>query len=55
MAVLLLPLAGYGLARTGAVPEGTPVVLGLLCAIIGFLLLTELCDAEPRSGTRRRT
>lgn len=44
MAVLLLPLAGYGLARTRAVPEGTPIVLGLLCAMIGFLLLTELCE-----------
>ncbi|MER7196958.1 hypothetical protein [Streptomyces sp. CB01635] len=44
LAVLLLPLAGYELARTGAVPEGTPIVLGLLCAMIGFLLLTELCE-----------
>ncbi|MFB6678726.1 hypothetical protein ACFCWG_41200 [Streptomyces sp. NPDC056390] len=44
LAVLLLPLAGYGLARTGAVPEGTPIVLGLLCGIIGPVFLTELCE-----------
>ncbi|MFD0031028.1 hypothetical protein ACWGDS_06825 [Streptomyces sp. NPDC055059] len=44
MAVLLLPLAGYGLARTGAVPEGTPTVLALLCGIIGPVLLAELCE-----------
>ncbi|WP_240653661.1 hypothetical protein [Streptomyces sp. AcE210] len=44
MAVLLLPLAGYGLARTGAVPEGAPIVLALLCVIIGAVLLTELCE-----------
>jgi hypothetical protein len=57
VAVLLLPLVGYGLARTGAVPEGTPIVLGLLCAIIGFLLLTALCEerAPFRHSSSRLT
>jgi hypothetical protein len=27
---ILLPLGGYGLARAGAAPEGTPLVIGLL-------------------------
>lgn len=46
VAVLLLPLAGYGLARTGAVPEGTPIVLGLLGGIIGVVLLPALCEEQ---------
>ncbi len=50
VAVLLLPLAGYGLARTGAVPEGTPIVLALLCGIIGPVLLIEL--GEERAPFR---
>jgi hypothetical protein len=45
-AVLLLPFAGYGLARTGAVPEGTPLVLGLLGGIIGVVLLPALCEEQ---------
>ncbi|MEU8483491.1 hypothetical protein [Streptomyces sp. NPDC048641] len=40
--VLLLPFGACGLARTGAVPEGTPVVLALLSVIIGFVLLPAL-------------
>lgn len=50
VAVLLLPLAGYGLARTGAVPEGTPIVLALLCGIFGFVLLTELGEERAPFG-----
>jgi hypothetical protein len=46
VAVLLLPFAGYGLARTGAVPEGTPIVLGLLGGIIGVVLLPALCEEQ---------
>jgi hypothetical protein len=46
VAVLLLPFAGYGLARTGAVPEGTPLVLGLLGGIIGVVLLPALCEEQ---------
>lgn len=42
--VLLLPFGSYGLARTGMVPEGTTIVLGLLSAIVGFLLLPSLCE-----------
>ncbi len=42
--VLLLPLGGYGLARMGVAPEGTPIVLGLLSAIAGFLVLPSLCE-----------
>ncbi|MDX3065545.1 hypothetical protein AB0K86_02835 [Streptomyces clavifer] len=44
VAVLLLPFGGYGLARAGAVPEGAPIVLGLLTVIAGFLLLPALCE-----------
>ncbi|WP_406394505.1 hypothetical protein [Streptomyces sp. NBC_00887] len=46
VAVLLLPFGSYGLARTGAVPEGTPIVLGLLTGIAGFLLLPALCEEQ---------
>lgn len=42
--VLLLPFGGYGLARAGAAPEGTPIVLGLLSAIASFVLLPALCE-----------
>ncbi|WP_256976175.1 hypothetical protein, partial [Streptomyces sp. CS113] len=51
MAVLLLPFGGYGLARAGVTPEGTPIVLGLLSAVAGFLLLPALC--EERVPLRR--
>ncbi|EDY62355.1 conserved hypothetical protein [Streptomyces pristinaespiralis ATCC 25486] len=44
VAVLLLPLGGYGLARMGVAPEGTPIVLGLLSAIAGFVVLPSLCE-----------
>ncbi|MET9560684.1 hypothetical protein [Streptomyces tauricus] len=44
MTVLLLPFGGYALARAGIVPEGAPVVLGLLSAIVGFVLLPALCE-----------
>ncbi|MER5278313.1 hypothetical protein ABT025_21525 [Streptomyces sp. NPDC002809] len=55
--VLLLPFGGYGLARTGAVPEGTPIVLGLLCVIVGFVLLPALCEerAPFRHSSSRLT
>ncbi|MEU0086278.1 hypothetical protein [Streptomyces sp. NPDC006274] len=46
MAFLLLPFAGYGLARTGAVPEGTPILLGLLGGIIGVVLVPALCEEQ---------
>ncbi|MFE5853070.1 hypothetical protein ACFQ61_07605 [Streptomyces sp. NPDC056500] len=49
--VLLLPFGGYGLARTGIVPEGTPMGLGLLSMIVGFVLLPALC--EERAPFRR--
>lgn len=42
--VLLLPFGGYGLARAGVVPEGVPIVLGLLSAIAGFALIPALCE-----------
>ncbi|MGW5232639.1 hypothetical protein ACWEQU_10120 [Streptomyces nodosus] len=42
--VLLLPFGGYGLARAGVVPEGAPIVLGLLSGIISFVLLPALCE-----------
>jgi hypothetical protein len=42
--VLLLPFGGYGLARAGVVPEGAPIVLGLLSVIAGFVLLPALCE-----------
>ncbi|MFF8381931.1 hypothetical protein ACF07V_38230 [Streptomyces sp. NPDC015661] len=42
--VLLLPFGGYGLARTGVVPEGTTIALGLLSVIAGFVLLPALCE-----------
>ncbi|WP_435222103.1 hypothetical protein [Streptomyces sp. Tue6028] len=44
IAVLLLPFGGYGLARIGAVPESTPVFLGLLTGIGGFVMLPTLCE-----------
>ncbi|MGZ2359949.1 hypothetical protein LRE75_25205 [Streptomyces sp. 372A] len=44
--VLLLPFGGYGLARAGIVPDGAPIVLGLLSAIAGFILLTALCEEK---------
>ncbi|MBM7440015.1 hypothetical protein [Streptomyces sp. HB132] len=44
VAVLLLPFGSYGLARTGAVPEGSPIVLGLMAVIAGSLLLPALCE-----------
>ncbi|WP_234043114.1 HAD family hydrolase [Streptomyces marianii] len=46
MTVLLLPFGGYGLARAGAVSEGTPLVLGLLSGIVGFVLLPALCEEK---------
>ncbi|MGW1886628.1 hypothetical protein [Streptomyces sp. NPDC001970] len=52
--VLLLLFGGYGLARAGVVPEGTPIALGLLSAIAGFALLPALCEERTRSGTHRR-
>ena len=42
--VLLMPLGGYGLAKAGAAPEGTPIALGLLSAIAGFVVLPALCE-----------
>ncbi|WP_338703325.1 hypothetical protein V2W30_38945 [Streptomyces sp. Q6] len=42
--VLLLPLGGYGLARAGVAPGGTPIVLGLLSLIAGFVLVPALCE-----------
>jgi len=55
--VLLLPFGGYGLARTGVVPEGAPVVLGLLSVIAGFVLLPGLCEerAPFRHSSSRLT
>lgn len=55
--VLLLPFGGYGLARSGAVPEGTPIVLGLLSVIAGSLLLPALCEerAPFRHSSSRLT
>lgn len=44
--VLLLPFGGYGLARAGIVPDGAPIVLGLLSAIAGFILLTAMCEEK---------
>ncbi|MER5553822.1 hypothetical protein ABT001_19485 [Streptomyces sp. NPDC002793] len=46
MTVLLLPLAAYAPARTGAVPEGTPIVLGLPAVIVGFVLLPALFEEQ---------
>ncbi|WP_329576183.1 MULTISPECIES: hypothetical protein [unclassified Streptomyces] len=40
--LLLLPFGGYGLARAGVAPEGTPVALGMLSGVIGPLLLMAL-------------
>ncbi|WP_411080706.1 hypothetical protein [Streptomyces sp. cmx-18-6] len=42
MTVLLLPFAGHGLARAGVLPEGTPIVLGLLGLIVVCVLCPEL-------------
>lgn len=55
--VLLLPFGGYGLARAGAVPESTPIVLGLLSAVVGFVLLPALCEerAPFRHSSSRLT
>ncbi|MEU1200027.1 hypothetical protein ABZ446_27885 [Streptomyces sp. NPDC005813] len=44
VALLLLPLGGYGLARIGAAPESTPIMLGLLAGIGGFVVLPTLCE-----------
>lgn len=44
VAVLLLPFGSYGLARAGALPEGSPIVLGLMAVIAGSLLLPALCE-----------
>uniref|UniRef100_A0AAU2W231 PH domain-containing protein n=1 Tax=Streptomyces sp. NBC_00008 TaxID=2903610 RepID=A0AAU2W231_9ACTN len=41
---LLLPLGGYGLAGAGLAPESTPIMLGLLSLIAGFVLLPALCE-----------
>lgn len=41
---LLLPFGGYGLARAGLVPDGTPIALGLLSLIAGGVLLPALCE-----------
>lgn len=42
--VLLLPFGGFGLARAGVVPEGAPIMLGLLSVIASFVLLPALCE-----------
>lgn len=53
--VLLLPLGGYGLARAGIVPEGAPVVLGLVCGIAGFVFLPALSEErDPFRHTSSR-
>lgn len=53
--VLLLPFGGYALARTGAVPEGTPIALGLVSVIAGVVLLPALCEEkEPFRHTSSR-
>ncbi|MEU4096171.1 hypothetical protein [Streptomyces sp. NPDC026673] len=44
VAVFLLPFGAYGPARTGVVPEGTPILLGLLSVIGGFVFLPALCE-----------
>lgn len=55
VAVLLLPLGGYGLARAGIVPEGAPVVLGLLSGIAGYVLLPALSEErDPFRHTSSR-
>ncbi|WP_345654665.1 HAD family hydrolase [Streptomyces siamensis] len=55
--VLLLPFGGYGLARIGAVPESTPIMLGLVSGIVGFVLLPALCEerAPFRHASSRLT
>ncbi|MFB8030277.1 MULTISPECIES: hypothetical protein [unclassified Streptomyces] len=45
MAVLLLPFGGRALAGAGVLPEGTPLVLGLLSVIV-FVLLPALCEEQ---------
>ncbi len=53
--ILLLPFGGYGLAQTGAVPEGAPVALVPLSGIVGFILLTALREERApfqHSSTR---
>ncbi|MFE0631264.1 hypothetical protein ACFW3D_30455 [Streptomyces sp. NPDC058864] len=50
--VLLLPFVGYGPARVGLVPEGSPIALGLLSLIVGFVLLPALCEERD---TRRQS
>lgn len=42
--ILLLPFGGYGLARAGVVPEGLPIVVGLLSVIAEFILLPALFE-----------
>uniref|UniRef100_A0AAU3I7L6 PH domain-containing protein n=1 Tax=Streptomyces sp. NBC_01393 TaxID=2903851 RepID=A0AAU3I7L6_9ACTN len=42
--VLLLPFGGYGLVRAGVVPEGVPIVLGLLSVIASSVLIPALCE-----------
>ncbi|MEU4656835.1 hypothetical protein AB0G32_23370 [Streptomyces sp. NPDC023723] len=42
--VILLPFGGYGLARAGVVPEGAPIVIGLLSMIASAVLLPALCE-----------
>jgi hypothetical protein len=51
VAVILLPLGGYGLARAGVAPQGTPIVIGLLSLIASVFLLPGLC--EERAPFRR--
>ncbi|MCZ9353057.1 hypothetical protein NGM36_25365 [Streptomyces mutabilis] len=55
--VLLLPFGGYGLARAGMLPEGLPVVLGLLSVIAESLLLPALFEerAPYRHSSSRLT
>lgn len=48
--VLLLPFGGYVPARAGLVPEGALIVLGLLCGLVGAVLLLEL--GEERAPFR---
>lgn len=53
--VLLLPLGGYGLARTGILPEGAPIAIGLLSGIAGFLFLPALFEErDPFRHTSSR-
>ncbi|MGP2441731.1 hypothetical protein [Streptomyces sp. JW3] len=47
--VLLLPFGGCGLARTGAVPEGAPIVLGMLSVLVCAVLVPALCEERAAS------